>query len=255
MTGFKRIKEYFLIIGLLTAAFLMSAPLRQISLLLLAGIGLNGMVTYLLVSLIDDIVLFFCLLIMLRPCFRSSAVVKSAVASVLCGFFDILSSELLFMEIGAVIYQVVKPIYVAVIIIALFRWSTGCKPQLNKGFFIASGGICAAGLVFALLSVFTMYMMWERPTSSFFEHLWLLNFSNNHYANLSQMTLYVQEAVVFLFLMNQVPTLPKPPARERQALEDIEDTVEDVPDGYWRCMGCGEILDNSRFECSCGYKR
>jgi len=28
-----------------------------------------------------------------------------------------------------------------------------------------------------------------------------------------------------------------------------------VPDGYWRCMGCGEILPDDKNECNCGYKR
>lgn len=28
-----------------------------------------------------------------------------------------------------------------------------------------------------------------------------------------------------------------------------------VPDGYWRCMGCGEILPDDKSECNCGYKR
>ena len=28
-----------------------------------------------------------------------------------------------------------------------------------------------------------------------------------------------------------------------------------VPEGYWRCMGCGEILSNDKNECNCGYKR
>lgn len=29
----------------------------------------------------------------------------------------------------------------------------------------------------------------------------------------------------------------------------------DVPDGYWRCMGCGEILPADKDKCECGYKR
>jgi len=28
-----------------------------------------------------------------------------------------------------------------------------------------------------------------------------------------------------------------------------------VPDGYWHCMGCGEILPDDKNECNCGYKR
>lgn len=28
-----------------------------------------------------------------------------------------------------------------------------------------------------------------------------------------------------------------------------------VPEGYWRCMGCGEILPADKSECECGYKR
>jgi len=28
-----------------------------------------------------------------------------------------------------------------------------------------------------------------------------------------------------------------------------------VPEGSWRCMGCGEILPDDKNECECGYKR
>lgn len=28
-----------------------------------------------------------------------------------------------------------------------------------------------------------------------------------------------------------------------------------IPDGYWRCMGCGEILPDDKDKCKCGYKR
>lgn len=28
-----------------------------------------------------------------------------------------------------------------------------------------------------------------------------------------------------------------------------------VSEGYWRCMGCGEILPDDKTECDCGYKR
>ena len=29
----------------------------------------------------------------------------------------------------------------------------------------------------------------------------------------------------------------------------------EIPDGYWRCMGCGEILPDDKIECKCGYKK
>lgn len=28
-----------------------------------------------------------------------------------------------------------------------------------------------------------------------------------------------------------------------------------VPDGHWRCMGCGEFLPDNETECNCGYKK
>ncbi len=31
--------------------------------------------------------------------------------------------------------------------------------------------------------------------------------------------------------------------------------VCDIPEGHWRCMGCGEILPNDKTKCDCGYKR
>ena len=32
-------------------------------------------------------------------------------------------------------------------------------------------------------------------------------------------------------------------------------TPPSIPDGYWRCMGCGKILPNSEIKCECGYKK
>lgn len=39
----------------------------------------------------------------------------------------------------------------------------------------------------------------------------------------------------------------------RQNQEETSPTV--VPDGSWRCMGCGEILSDETSVCNCGYKR
>ncbi len=40
---------------------------------------------------------------------------------------------------------------------------------------------------------------------------------------------------------------------ENQQPEEVSQPV--VPDGYWRCMGCGKILPNSETVCECGYKK
>lgn len=44
-------------------------------------------------------------------------------------------------------------------------------------------------------------------------------------------------------------------ARKLEREKPEEFLPPDVPDGYWRCMGCGEILPNDKNECNCGYKR
>lgn len=31
--------------------------------------------------------------------------------------------------------------------------------------------------------------------------------------------------------------------------------IKPIPDGFWRCMGCGEILPADKDKCECGYKR
>lgn len=40
---------------------------------------------------------------------------------------------------------------------------------------------------------------------------------------------------------------------EREKTEEF--SPPNVPDGYWRCMGCGEILPDDKDKCKCGYKR
>lgn len=44
-------------------------------------------------------------------------------------------------------------------------------------------------------------------------------------------------------------------ARKLEREKPEEFLPPDVPDCYWRCMGCGEILPNDKNECNCGYKR
>lgn len=40
------------------------------------------------------------------------------------------------------------------------------------------------------------------------------------------------------------------------AKENLEDfSPPQVPEGYWRCMGCGEIMPTNKSKCECGYKR
>lgn len=44
-------------------------------------------------------------------------------------------------------------------------------------------------------------------------------------------------------------------ARKLEREKPEEFLPPDVPDGYWRCMGCGEILPADKDKCECGYKR
>jgi len=45
--------------------------------------------------------------------------------------------------------------------------------------------------------------------------------------------------------------------KKEAKLKQITDEMEPitVEDGFWRCMGCGEILPDNINECECGYKR
>lgn len=43
---------------------------------------------------------------------------------------------------------------------------------------------------------------------------------------------------------------------QKLASQELDNfTPPTVPDGFWRCMGCGEILSDNISECECGYKR
>ena len=45
--------------------------------------------------------------------------------------------------------------------------------------------------------------------------------------------------------------------KKEAKLKQITDETEHitVEDGFWRCMGCGEILPDNINKCECGYKR
>ena len=36
---------------------------------------------------------------------------------------------------------------------------------------------------------------------------------------------------------------------------DEQHLTSTIPDGYWRCLGCGEILPDDINECECGYRK
>ena len=40
-----------------------------------------------------------------------------------------------------------------------------------------------------------------------------------------------------------------------QAEAELEEISQEVPEGDWRCMGCGKVLPESENVCECGYKK
>lgn len=49
--------------------------------------------------------------------------------------------------------------------------------------------------------------------------------------------------------------LKKAEIKLKKLEQNEEEIPSDIPDGYWRCMGCGKILPDNISECECGYKR
>lgn len=43
-------------------------------------------------------------------------------------------------------------------------------------------------------------------------------------------------------------------ARKAERERELETLPPEVPEGYWRCMGCGKVLPDSEDLCECGYK-
>lgn len=81
------------------------------------------------------------------------------------------------------------------------------------------------------------------------------------YAGIFALTLTKKGEYIDITPFEEARKLKKAQRKEKRlqkklALQAEESfTPPEVAEGFWRCMGCGEILPNSKTECQCGYKK
>lgn len=103
-------------------------------------------------------------------------------------------------------------------------------------------------------------------SNDFFEYLNHLHFLKHLQRMVALMTFYF--GIYFLTLNKKGPDIDITPyiaarqakkaakqAARLQAEAEREAPMPEIPDGYWRCMGCGEALPDEVDECACGYRK
>lgn len=103
-------------------------------------------------------------------------------------------------------------------------------------------------------------------SNSFFEYLSLFDILGQLQKTIALLLFYF--GIFFLTLNKKGPDIDITPYIEarkakkaaKQAAKLREEIKREapppiVPNGHWRCMGCGEILSNEINECTCGYKK
>lgn len=132
------------------------------------------------------------------------------------------------------------------------------------GFLRVGVPICTIAIL--ILSAFNYSIpAWVDYSFYSYLHILAIDYLNNIYLGTITILFYTSIFVLTLTRKSQyIDITPFVEERKRKKqikkAKKLEKENQDfssslVPDGFWRCMGCGEILPNSINECECGYKR
>lgn len=244
----QKIQSFFVII-LLTVSFLLETYLK------------GYILVYIPPIIIFYAVLAVCLLLILKPCIDTQNFFKVIGIVLLLCVMDNVLSAFLSNEIPALIYEIHRPIIIIFFLYLAFYLVAKVHIKLNKTILILS--VCA--FVYRLINCVLNYIYWKfmffdlniTNISKLFYYLDLISKPIPSYSIIVTFCCYILIYLVFLLMLNSVFMLPEKAVRKNKNDKSIEDEEAKIhiPDGMWRCMGCGEFVPNEKTECDCGYKR
>ena len=140
-------KKQIPIMLILALSFLIESPLRTT---ILSILSFSQPLAYIVTSVVFFVALFGCFLIALKPNITSKSVLK--LICLVLGFFifEQIVSVILFNEIIALAYDIIRPLIIFVVILLESQWVLKNKLNLNKlGWII----LCSAFILGSLFNI------------------------------------------------------------------------------------------------------
>lgn len=200
--------------------------------------------------------LLLCMLIVLRPYLKILNVFKIFGAVLIMALYDTYSPIIIDnMEIGLAV-QIFRVVLLVGLLILTFLFVTRIRPKFDSFYIII-------GLLLILLSALESIKQYifAKINDSYIEY-GIFHLSSFLSDTLQSKRYYIYlYTLIFLSFMLMVKTIPTDAygvklfkRKREEEPEEYEETVE-IPEGHWRCMGCGEMIPDDLDECQCGYKR
>ena len=188
------------ILLILVASFLIEVPLRTT---ILSIFSFSQSLAYIVTSIVFYVALCVCFLIDSKPNITSKIVVKSI--CLVLGFFVLeqIISVFLFSEIIALAYEIIRPLFIFVIIALGSRWLSKNKLNLYKISWIILVGVFVFGALFNVLEYTRMMSVIQNMGNDFFSYLSLLTPSNSLYSIIAKFCTYI---FVFVLLTQNKKT-------------------------------------------------
>ena len=176
-------------------SFLIEFPLRAT---IISIFSFLQPLAYMAMSIVFYVALFACFLIVLKPNIALKTVIKSVCLAL--GFFIIeqIISMVLFSEIIALLYEIIRPLIVFFVIFLGCYWLIKYKLNFNKGVWIILGGLFVLGAVFNVLEYIRLITVIENMGNDFFSYLTLLTLSNSVYTILAKLCTYIFTLLLFI---------------------------------------------------------
>lgn len=186
--------KQILIAIILAVSFLIEFPLRTTIHSILA---LSQPLAYLITSIIFYVALFACFIISLKPDITSKSVIKSI--GIVIGFFVLeqIISAFLFSEIIALVYEIIRPLLIAVVVLLGYRLILKSKIRISKLFLVVLGVLLVSGAVFSILEYVRIITSVQNMGTDFFSYLSLLDHPTSIYAVLTKLCTYIFTFVLF----------------------------------------------------------
>lgn len=175
----------FIILGI---SFLIEQPLRTT---VISFLSFSQPLAYLITSLIFYIALFACFLVILKPNLTLKVITKTF--CIVIAFFTLeqIISSLLFSEIFALVYKIVRPILIFFIIRLSYGWLLKTKFTFKKQIRVALGITFVVGALFNILEYIRIDALVQSMGNDFFSYLTLLTDSNSIYIVIAKLCTYI----------------------------------------------------------------
>lgn len=187
-------KNLILIASILFIAFLIESPLHTKTVFLFSFMPSLG---YFIVNIIGYIAELVCVLLLTKQYFNPTNFFKALGLIFAFAVIDQMISMLLFTEIIALFYQIIRPAIAVVFICFAIKLISKCKFKKDIKLLIVGIIIFIFGAVFNVLEYVRMITAMQDTGNDFFSNLSALTFSNSVYSIMAVFCGYILNFIAF----------------------------------------------------------